>query len=107
MTRLFQLAICGLALSSAPALNIAQAGQIHKAKITSRQAEAAALKRYKTGKLQGKTALENESGKWEYAVMVRANGKLHEVMVNADTGKIDSEETVTAKEEAAEQKAEA
>ena len=84
----------------------ANARQTHKAKISTAQAEAAALKKYKGGKLQGKTELENEAKKWEYAVMVSANGKLHEIMVNADTGKIDSEETVTAKEEAAEKRAE-
>lgn len=56
--------------------------------------------------MQGKTALENEDGKWQYAVMVKSGGKMHEVMVDANTGKIASEEVVTAKEEAAEQKAE-
>ena len=80
--------------------------QTPKTKLSSTQAEAAALKKYKSGKVQGKTALENEDGKWEYAVMVKAGSKTHEVMVNANTGKIDSEEIVTAKEEAAEKKAE-
>lgn len=84
----------------------AAGGQAYKAKLSKSRAEAIALKKYRGGKVQGKTALENEEGKWEYAVMVRAGHKTHEVMVNADTGKIDSEEVVTAKEEAAEQKAE-
>ena len=70
------------------------------------QAEAVALKKYKGGKIQGKSALENEEGKWQYGVMVKAGGKVHEVMVDANTGKIASEEVVTAKEEAAEKKAE-
>jgi len=83
-----------------------KAEQTHKAKISSKRAETVALKKYKGGKLNGKTELEHEGKAWEYAVMVSANGKTHEVMVNADSGKIDSEETVTAKEEAAEKKAE-
>lgn len=82
------------------------AGQTPKTKMSSSQAEAAALKKYKSGKIQGKTELENEDGKWQYAVMVKVGAKMHEVMVNANTGKIESEETVTAKEEAAEKKAE-
>lgn len=85
----------------------AHAGQTPKTKMSSSQAEAAALKKYKSGKIQGKTELENEDGKWQYAVMVKVGAKMHEVMVNANTGKIESEETVTAKEEAAEKKAEA
>ena len=84
-----------------------KADQTHKAKLSPSKAEAVALKKYKGGKIQGKTVLENEEGKWEYAVMVKIGGKMHEVMVNADSGKIDSEEAVTAKEEATEQKAEA
>ena len=96
--------IAGLVVSaSAPVF----AKQTHKAKLSISKAEAVALKKYKGGKIQGKTELENESGKWEYAVMVKTGGKMREVMVNADSGKIDSEEVVTPKEEAAEKKAEA
>jgi hypothetical protein len=80
--------------------------QTPKTKLTAAQAEAVALKKYKSGKIQGKSALENEEGKWQYGVMVKASGKMHEVMVDANTGKIASEEVVTAKEEAAEKKAE-
>src|SRR5438552_688375 len=83
------------------------AEQAHKAKITSKQAEAVALKKYKGGKLAGKTVLEHEGKAWDYAVMVTVHGKMHEIMVNADSGKVDSEETVTAKEETAEKKADA
>jgi len=75
-----------------------------KSRLTASQAEAVALKKYKTGKLQGKTELEYENRKWQYAVMVKAGGKLHEVMVNAKSGKIDSEEIVTVIGEAAEKK---
>lgn len=84
----------------------ANARQTPKVKMTSTQAEAVALKKYTSGKIQGKTALENEDGKMQYAVMVKAGGKMHEVMVNANTGKIESEEAVTPQEEAAEKKAE-
>src|SRR5947209_3060467 len=98
------LALTALAALGSPAVRAAQA---HKARLTARQAEKVALRKYKSGKLQGKTALENEDGKWQYAVMVKAGGKLHEVMVNANTGKIESEEKVTPKEEAAEKSGEA
>ena len=82
------------------------AAQTPKTKLTAAQAEAVTLKKYKDGKIQGKPALENEEGKWQYGVMVKSGGKMHEVMVDANTGKIASEEVVTAKEEAAEKKAE-
>ena len=84
----------------------ANARQTPKVKMTTAQAQAVALKKYPTGKVQGKTELENEDNKMQYAVMLKVGGKTHEVMVNANTGKIESEETVTAKEEAAEKKAE-
>ena len=80
--------------------------QTPKTKMSVSQAEAVALKKYKGGKIQRKSALENEEGTWQYGVMVKAGGKVHEVMVDANTGKIASEEVVTAKEEAAEKKAE-
>ncbi|GEM_PF-2152326 len=80
--------------------------QTPKTKMSASQAEASTLKKYKTGKIQGKPVLEKEDGKWQYAVMVKVGSKMHEVMVDANTGKIASEEVVTAKEEAAEQKAE-
>lgn len=82
------------------------AGQTPKTKFSASQAEVATLKKYKGGKIQGKSALEHEDGKWQYAVIVKVGGKMHEVMVDANTGKIASEETVTPKEEAAEKKAE-
>ena len=57
-----------------------------------------------------KIALENEDGKWEYAVNVhQRTGKgivTHEVMVGATSGKIKSEEVTTPAEEAREKAAE-
>lgn len=104
---LVPFAYAGLAALLATGVSPALAGQAHKTKLSASQAEAAALRKYKSGKIHGKTELENEGGKWEYAVMVHAGSKMHEVMVNANSGKIDSEEVVTAKEESAEKKAEA
>ncbi len=75
-------------------------------KITARQANAIVLKKY-PGKIQGKTKLENEEGKWDYGVFVVSKKVLHEVMINATTGKIDSEEITTAGKEGLEEKAEA
>jgi sRNA-binding protein len=109
LSRSLRTAIAGCTLLGLIAVGMApvQAAQTHNAKLSASQAEAAALKKYKSGKIQGKSELENEEGKWQYAVMVKVGGKMHEVMVDANTGKIASEETVTAKEEAAEKKAEA
>jgi len=106
--RSLRSAIVGGTLLSLLAIGVGpvHAGQTPKMKFSASQAEAAALKKYKSGKIQGKSALEKEDGKWQYAVMVKVGGKMHEVMVDANTGKIASEETVTAKEEAAEKKAE-
>ncbi len=108
-TRTIRLAVAGFTLLglSAVGLSSANADQTPKTKITVAQADAIVLKKYKTGKVQGKRALENEDKKWQYAVIVKADGKLHEVMVDASTGKIGSEEIVTPKEEATEKKADA
>ena len=75
------------------------------AKISAKQAQAAALKKY-PGKVEGKVALENEEGSWQYAVNIRSSKILHEVMVNATTGKIANVEVTTKAEENKEQKAE-
>jgi len=106
--RSLRSALVGLTLLGLLAVGSGPAGarQTPKMKYSASQAEAAVLKKYKSGKVQGKSALEKEDGKWQYAVMVKVGGKMHEVMVDANTGKIASEETVTAKEEAAEKKAE-
>ena len=101
-------ALAGFTLLGLLAVGIGpvNAAQTPKTKLSASQAEAVALKKYKGGKIQGKAALENEEGKWQYGVMVKSAGKMHEVMVDANTGKIASEEVVTAKEEATEKKAE-
>ena len=106
--RMLHIAMGGIALALLVGFTSTSANAAPpKTKWTARQAEGAVLMKYKTGKVQGKTALENEDKKWQYAVIVKVDGKLHEVMVDANTGKITSEETVTPKEEAAEKKAEA
>lgn len=76
-------------------------------KITAKQAEKIALKRY-PGKIVEKTQLENEEGVWQYSVMIQSDKILREVMVNAQTGKIDNVEVTTSakeKDEAAKEKA--
>lgn len=81
-----------------------------RARITATQAEKTALRKY-PGKVEGKVALENEDGHWQYAVNVRSGKTLREVMVDANTGRIASVEVTDVKEEAreaaAEKKAEA
>jgi hypothetical protein len=99
----FALSLCLAGGASAATTNKSVAP---KAKISVRKANRIALKKY-PGKVQGKTVLENEEGVWDYAVTVLSHKVLHEVMVNAQTGKIDSEEIVTAGEEKAEAQADA
>src|SRR5258708_20490578 len=77
-----------------------------KLSVSAKQAEAIAIKKY-PGKITGKTALENEEGKWQYGVLVKSGKTLREVMVNAKTGKIDSVEVTTNAKERAEAKADA
>lgn len=77
-----------------------------RARITRAQARAVALKNY-PGKVVGKTALENEEGRWQYSVNVRSGRTLREVMVDARSGKIANVEVTTQAEEANEAKAEA
>ncbi len=72
-----------------------------KVKVSASQANHIALKKF-PGKIVGKTALENEEGKWQYGVLVRSGKTLREVMVNAKTGKIDSVEVTTDAKENAE-----
>ena len=74
-----------------------------KVKVSLKKAETIAMKKY-PGKLAGKTELENEEGKWQYAVMVRSGKTLREIMVNANTGKIDNVEVTTDDKEAKEKK---
>ena len=102
----FIVGVLAITLFAGSSWSTAQAAP-PKPKWTVRQATGAVQMKYPSGKLQGKPELENEGGKWQYAVMIKVGTKLHEVMVNANTGKIESEETVTPKEEAAENKAEA
>src|SRR5437868_920108 len=98
------LAIGSFTLAGALAQTKADTSKYHP-KMTAAQAIKAALKKYH-GKVVGRVPLENEEGKWEYAVTIRSGKKLREVMVNADTGKIDSVEVTTTKEEAKEAAAE-
>jgi uncharacterized protein YpmB len=72
---------------------------------TAEQARAIAMKEYK-GKVVGKVVLENENGKWQYAVMIQNGKKVREVMVGADSGKIEHVEITTLRKERAEQAAE-
>lgn len=100
-----------LALTGVSHAHTAKAGHTAKhhavkAKISAAAARAAALKKY-PGTVVGKIALENEEGRWQYAVNVRSGKKLREVMVGAYNGKIENVELTTPAEEAAEAKAEA
>ena len=74
-------------------------------KFTGAQAAKVALAKYH-GKLAKKPVLEKEDGMWQYEIIVQMGKVTKEVNVGADSGKINSVETVTAAEEAREAKAE-
>lgn len=84
----------------------AMAGPKPHTKITADQAKKVAFAKY-PGKLVGKIELENEEGKWQYAVTIRSGKILREVMVDANTGKIANVEVTTDKKEAKEKAEEA
>lgn len=81
-----------------------------KPRITAAQARRVALRKYPHAHADAKVDLENEEGKWQYAVNVHQRTRkgvvTHEVMVGAMSGKIESEEVTTAAEEAREKAAE-
>lgn len=81
-----------------PAAKAGAKASAPKAKITATQAEKIALKKY-PGKITEKTQLENEEGVWQYSVMIQSDKTLREVMVNAQTGKIDNVEVTSAEKE--------
>ena len=101
------LALLGAAVPGAWAI---KANARPKPKITAAQARLVALKKYPHARVDRTIPLENEDGKWEYAVNVhqRTNKGVvtHEVMVGALSGKIESEEVTTPAEEAREKVAE-
>lgn len=95
-----------VAISAALVIAAMSFAQGYAFKISPARAEKIAIAKYK-GKLAGKTELENEDGKWQYAVMVKSGKTTREVMVDANTGKIANVEVVTAAEEAKEKAAKA
>ena len=103
-----KISVC-LLLASALALGAAQAKSPAKharhASPGGGYVGAAAARRAATRAVHGRvlsTKLENEEGKMQYAVMVKDRAAMHEVMVDAHTGKVVSQEKVTAAEEARE-----
>ncbi len=76
-----------------------------KYRISAKQAGVIAIKKYH-GKIIGKIALENEEGKMQYAVNVKTGKTLREVMVGANSGKVENVEVTTKAEEAKEAAAE-
>lgn len=72
-----------------------------KARISARQAEAAAVKRIPGKPLSAK--YEFEDGRWQYAVTVKdSKGQLYEAEVNASTGLVTATEKTSVAEEATE-----
>lgn len=107
LSMLLVLCFAMMAVAQAAAAKTAPKAGKPNAKISAKQAEKIALKKY-PGKITEKTQLENEEGVWQYAVMIQSGKTLREVMVNAQTGKIDNVEVTSAakeKDEAAKEKA--
>jgi len=72
-----------------------------KARISARQAEAAAVRRIPGKALSAK--YEFEDGHWQYAVLVKSSkGQLYEAEVSAQTGQVTATEKTSAAEEASE-----
>ena len=64
-----------------------------KAKITAKQAEDAALKKYPGGTVVGKAELENENGNVVFGVGIKASdGKIYDVKIDAGNGAVLSTE---------------
>ncbi len=64
-----------------------------KAKITAKQAEDAALKKYPRGTVAGKAELENENGNVVFGVGIKASdGKIYDVKIDAGNGAVLSTE---------------
>lgn len=84
MTKLLKL------IAAFGAASVALAGPVAahapKAKLTMAQARTIALKAA-PGKVED-SEYEKESGAWRYSFDIRQGGKIHEIGVNANTGKI-------------------
>lgn len=90
-----------LATAAALAAVLPSAAAPPKAKVSVRQAEAAAVKRI-PGTAQS-AKYEFEDGHWQYAVVVKSSkGQLYEAEVNSTTGKVTATEKTSAAEEASE-----
>lgn len=96
------LAVVGLGSGSA----VHAAPAAPKVKVTAAQATKTATAKFH-GKATKPAVLENEDGKWQYAVMVLSGKVLREVAVDANTGKIVDVEVTTEAKETAEEKTEA
>ena len=70
-------------------------------KISADEAKKISLAKFK-GTVSKAPLLEMEDGKWQWEVIVVSGKTMTEVNVDADSGKINSSEKVTAKEEAKE-----
>ena len=97
VTRLATLALC-VVLTAGSGF-----GQAKKHKISPKQANALALKRF-AGTVIRSAKLEHEDGRWQYEVVMKLGKKWKEVDVDAETGKISNVETTSAAEEAKEAK---
>ena len=103
-------ALVALATAAIPGAFAINRSARPKPRITGAHARQVALKKYPHGRAERHVALENEDGKWQYAVVVRdktAKGTvMHEVMVGAISGKVEADEVTTPGEEAKEKAAE-
>ncbi len=76
------------------------------ASISSQRAKKVVLRRF-PGRITQKVTLENESGHWQYGVMVLSGKTLREVMVDSHTGEIANVEVTNAGKERIEERQDA
>ncbi len=73
-------------------------GELKHANISPESAKRIVMKRF-PGRITQKVTLENESGDWQYGVMVLSGKTLREVMVDSHTGRIANVEVTNAGKE--------
>ncbi len=102
------VAISALALGSAAVAGTAHQGQNNApaAKISMTQARAIALKNAPGGVI-AEAEMEKENGSWRYSFDIRQNGRIHEIGVDPQNGRIVENSWENSKSEAKEAASEA
>ena len=102
------IAVSALALGSAAIAGNAHQGhdKAPAAKISMAQARAIALK-HAPGGVIGEAEMEKENGSWRYSFDIRQNGRIHEIGIDPQNGRIVEDSWENARDEANEAASEA